>query len=60
MEGGGMELGVGRIEITFDDGDITNYLNAYPVLKELGLKAYFFIRKSLILLFCCHSISLML
>ncbi len=29
--------------ITFDDGDITNYLNAYPILKELDLKAYFFI-----------------
>lgn len=29
--------------ITFDDGDITNYLNAYPVLKEFGLKGYFFI-----------------
>ena len=29
--------------ITFDDGDIKNYTNAYPALKELGLKAYFFI-----------------
>jgi len=33
----------GSIAITFDDGDITNYERAYPVLKELGLKAYFFI-----------------
>jgi len=32
--------------ITFDDGDITNYTKAYPVLKELGLKAYFFILAS--------------
>jgi peptidoglycan/xylan/chitin deacetylase (PgdA/CDA1 family) len=29
--------------ITFDDGDNTNYTHAYPVLKEKGLKAYFFI-----------------
>jgi len=29
--------------ITFDDGDITNYRHAYPVLQLLGLKAYFFI-----------------
>ena len=29
--------------ITFDDGDITNYTRAYPILKELGLKAHFFI-----------------
>ena len=29
--------------ITFDDGDITNYRNAYPILKEFGLNAYFFI-----------------
>lgn len=32
-----------QVIITFDDGDITNYKNAYPILKELGLKAYFFI-----------------
>ncbi len=29
--------------ITFDDGDVTNYTHAYPILKEFGLKAYFFI-----------------
>jgi len=29
--------------ITFDDGDMTNYTMAYPILKKLGLKAYFFI-----------------
>jgi len=31
------------ILITFDDGLIDNYTNAYPILKEFGLKAYFFI-----------------
>ncbi len=34
---------VTSIGITFDDGDITNYKNAFPVLNEFGLKAYFFI-----------------
>jgi peptidoglycan/xylan/chitin deacetylase (PgdA/CDA1 family) len=29
--------------ITFDDGDITNYTKAYPILKEFGMKASFFI-----------------
>lgn len=29
--------------VSFDDGDITNYRYAYPILKEHGLKAYFFI-----------------
>ena len=29
----------GRITITFDDGYLTTYTNAYPVLKELGLIA---------------------
>ncbi|MDP3789084.1 MAG: polysaccharide deacetylase family protein [Candidatus Omnitrophota bacterium] len=29
--------------ITFDDGDMTNYTKAYPILKELGMKAHFFI-----------------
>lgn len=31
------------ILLTFDDGDITNYSQALPVLKSLGLKAHFFI-----------------
>ena len=30
-------------QITFDDGDITNYTQALPVLKEFKLKAFFFI-----------------
>jgi len=29
--------------ITFDDGHITNYTNALPILKEFGFSAYFFI-----------------
>ncbi|MFH0764084.1 MAG: polysaccharide deacetylase family protein [Candidatus Omnitrophota bacterium] len=29
--------------ITFDDGDMTNYTKAYPILKEFGVKAHFFI-----------------
>lgn len=42
-------VGVGTVPfgdcpwITFDDGDITNYKYAYPILKEIGLKGYFFI-----------------
>lgn len=29
--------------ITFDDGDLSNYALAFPLLKEFGLKAMFFI-----------------
>jgi peptidoglycan/xylan/chitin deacetylase (PgdA/CDA1 family) len=32
-----------EIIITFDDGDATNYITAFSLLKEYGLKAYFFI-----------------
>ena len=31
------------IMITFDDGHITNYTKAFPILKQFGLPAYFFI-----------------
>ncbi|MFH1868335.1 MAG: polysaccharide deacetylase family protein [Candidatus Omnitrophota bacterium] len=31
------------VVITFDDGDISNYNIAWPLLKELGLKASFFL-----------------
>lgn len=32
-----------EIIVTFDDGLLDNYTNAYPILKVFGLKAYFFI-----------------
>lgn len=32
-----------ELVITFDDGLLDNYTIAYPILKEAGLKAYFFI-----------------
>lgn len=31
------------IIITFDDGEMNNYIDALPVLKKYGFKAYFFI-----------------
>ena len=31
------------IILTFDDGDMTNYAKAFPILKQHGFKAYFFI-----------------
>jgi len=36
------------VVITFDDGYADNYTNAYPVLKELGLKATMFVITSTI------------
>ena len=32
-----------NIIVTFDDGLVDNYTSAYPILKELGIQAYFFI-----------------
>lgn len=34
--------------ITFDDGDLSNYLNAYPVLKRHNIPATFFVITNLI------------
>lgn len=40
---GTVPCGDSPFTVTFDDGDITNYMVTYPILKYLGLKAYFFI-----------------
>lgn len=32
-----------RIILTFDDGEMNNYVEAFPVLKEFGFQAYFFV-----------------
>lgn len=32
--------------VTFDDGDITNYTQAFSVLKQFGIRAYFFVLPS--------------
>jgi len=32
-----------EVMVTFDDGDITNFKHAYPILKDLNISAYFFI-----------------
>jgi len=37
-----------KIELTFDDGLLDNYTNAYPILKGFGMKAYFFILAGMI------------
>ena len=37
-----------RICLTFDDGWAGNYRNAYPILKEKGFKATFFVATGLI------------
>jgi peptidoglycan/xylan/chitin deacetylase (PgdA/CDA1 family) len=31
------------VVVTFDDGLLDNYTNAYPILKKFGLKAHFFV-----------------
>lgn len=38
-----VSCGMDNFIITFDDGDVTNYQYAYPILKGLGLSAYFFV-----------------
>jgi len=38
-----LQIGGDSPYITFDDGLMDNYTEAYPVLEELNLKAYFFI-----------------
>lgn len=37
------EQSINATVITFDDGLEDNFTNAYPILKEFGLKAYFFV-----------------
>ncbi|MCK5581114.1 MAG: polysaccharide deacetylase family protein [Candidatus Omnitrophica bacterium] len=37
------EKGAKKVIITFDDGEINNFTEAYPVLKEFGFPAYFFV-----------------
>lgn len=45
---GSSHQGEGAICLTFDDGWRGNYLHAYPILREYGLKATFFIATDLI------------
>jgi len=45
---GSSHQGKGAICLTFDDGWRGNYLHAYPILREYGLKATFFIATDLI------------
>ncbi len=40
---GGAELPENPVLITFDDGYMDNYTNAYPILKKYGLKATIFV-----------------
>lgn len=40
---GGAELPENPVLITFDDGYMDNYTNAYPILKKYGLKATMFV-----------------
>jgi len=39
----GQNLAAGKVLLTFDDGYRDNYLNAYPILKRLGLSAAIFL-----------------
>lgn len=40
---GHIPTGQEKIILTFDDGEMNNYTNAFPVLKEYNFPAYFFI-----------------
>jgi peptidoglycan/xylan/chitin deacetylase (PgdA/CDA1 family) len=42
------ELGGGFFGLTFDDGHASNYGDAFPVLRELGLRATFFVVPTLV------------
>ena len=42
------ELGGGFFSLTFDDGAASDYAEAFPVLRELGLRATFFVIPSLV------------
>jgi len=41
--GGRGDFGGRCVVVTFDDGYLDNYVHAWPVLKELGIKAAFFV-----------------
>ena len=43
LRGQTLQIGKDSPCITFDDGLLDNYTSAYPILREFGLKAYFFI-----------------
>ncbi len=37
------QCGIDNFIITFDDGDASNYKYAYPILKDMGIRACFFV-----------------
>lgn len=45
---GSLPMSSDAVALTFDDGDLSMYAIAYPLLKEAGVKATFFIVPSLI------------
>lgn len=45
---GALPMNADAAAITFDDGDLSVYMVAYPLLKAAGIKATFFIVPSLI------------
>jgi peptidoglycan/xylan/chitin deacetylase (PgdA/CDA1 family) len=42
------ELGGGFYSLTFDDGHLSNYTEVFPALRELGLRATFFVVPTLV------------